>query len=44
VFQPRKVERSGLFEAVEGNVLIYIHKEDELETWNGGCQPPLRVG
>lgn len=30
VFQPRKVERSGLFEAVEGNVLIYIHKESEL--------------
>jgi FMN phosphatase YigB (HAD superfamily) len=31
VFQPRKVERSGLFEAVEGRVLIYIHKELELE-------------
>ena len=31
VFQPRKIERSGLFEAVEGNVLIYIHKELELE-------------
>lgn len=31
VFQPRKVERSGLFEAVEKNVLIYIHKEVELE-------------
>ncbi len=31
VFQPRKVERSGLFEAVESNVLIYIHKEVELE-------------
>jgi FMN phosphatase YigB (HAD superfamily) len=31
VFQPRKVERSGLFEAVEGNVLIYIHKEQELD-------------
>jgi len=31
VFQPRKVERSGLYEAVNGNVLIYIHKEDELE-------------
>jgi haloacid dehalogenase-like hydrolase len=31
VFQPRKVERSGIFEAVEGNVLIYIHKEEELE-------------
>lgn len=30
VFQPRKVERSGLFEAVEKNVLIYIHKEKEL--------------
>ena len=31
VFQPRKVERSGIFEAVEGHVLIYIHKEDELD-------------
>jgi FMN phosphatase YigB (HAD superfamily) len=30
VFQPRKVERSGLFEAVNGNVLIYVHKEQEL--------------
>ncbi len=30
VFQPRKIERSGLFEAVEGNILIYIHKEQEL--------------
>jgi hypothetical protein len=30
VFQPRKVERSGLFEAVDGRVLIYIHKEREL--------------
>ena len=31
VFQPRKVERSGLQEAVDGNVLIYIHKERELD-------------
>ncbi|CAE6797395.1 HAD family hydrolase [Nitrospira defluvii] len=31
VFQPRKVERSGLFEAVDGHVLIYIHKEHELD-------------
>ena len=31
VFQPRKVERSGIAEAVEGNVLIYIHKEKELD-------------
>jgi FMN phosphatase YigB (HAD superfamily) len=27
VFQPRKVMRSGLWEAVGGRVLIYIHKE-----------------
>ncbi len=31
VFQPRKVERSGLWDAVEGNVLIYIHKEEMLD-------------
>ena len=31
VFQPRKVERSGLFEAVDGHVLIYIHKEEALD-------------
>src|SRR5271169_913191 len=30
VFQPRKVERSGISEAVSGHVLIYIHKEHEL--------------
>lgn len=30
VFQPRKIERSGLFEAVNGNILIYVHKEHEL--------------
>jgi FMN phosphatase YigB (HAD superfamily) len=31
VFQPRKVERSGIFEAVDGHVLIYIHKEQSLD-------------
>ena len=31
VFQPRKVERSGLWHAFDGHVLIYIHKEQELE-------------
>jgi len=31
VFQPRKVVRSGLFDAVNGNVLIYVHKERELD-------------
>jgi hypothetical protein len=30
VFQPRKIERSGLLEAVDGRVLLYIHKEQEL--------------
>ncbi len=30
VFQPRKIHRSGLFEAVGGNILIYIHKEEQL--------------
>jgi FMN phosphatase YigB (HAD superfamily) len=30
VFQPRKVQRSGLWDAVGGRVLIYIHKEHEL--------------
>ncbi len=31
VFQPRKVQRSGLWKAVEGRVLIYIHKEQMLD-------------
>lgn len=31
VFQPRKVQRSGLWDAVGGRVLIYIHKEQMLD-------------
>ncbi len=31
VFQPRKIERSGLLEAVHGRVLVYVHKELELD-------------
>ena len=31
VFQPRKIERSGLEAAVEGRILVYIHKERELD-------------
>jgi FMN phosphatase YigB (HAD superfamily) len=31
VFQPRKVQRSGLWDAVDGRVLIYIHKEEMLD-------------
>ncbi len=30
VFQPRKVQRSGLWDAVQGRVLIYVHKEQML--------------
>ncbi|SRR5579883_260301 len=36
VFQPRKIARSGLWDAVDGEVLIYVHKEKELadvERW-----------
>jgi FMN phosphatase YigB (HAD superfamily) len=30
VFQPRKIQRSGLWQAVDGRVLIYVHKEKML--------------
>jgi len=30
VFQPRKVKRSGLWDAVDGRVLIHVHKEQML--------------
>jgi FMN phosphatase YigB (HAD superfamily) len=31
VFQPRKIQRSGIWEAVEGRVMIYVHKEKVLD-------------
>ena len=31
VLQPRKIARSGLWDAVDGRVLIYVHKEQELQ-------------
>jgi len=37
VFQPLKVQRSGLWEAVEGRVLIYIHKEQMLRDVERRC-------
>ena len=37
VFQPRKIERSGLWAAVEGEVLIYIHKEQMLDDVERRC-------
>ncbi len=30
VFQPRKIQRSGLWDAVDGRVLLYVHKEQML--------------
>ena len=36
VFQPRKIQTSGLWDAVDGRVLIYIHKEQMLD---GGGSP-----
>jgi FMN phosphatase YigB (HAD superfamily) len=31
VFQPRKIQRSGIWNAVQGRVLIYVHKERTLD-------------
>lgn len=31
VFQPRKVQRSGLWDAMQGRVLIYLHKQHMLD-------------
>jgi FMN phosphatase YigB (HAD superfamily) len=31
VFQPHKIYRSGIYDAIDGRVLIYIHKEKELD-------------
>jgi len=31
VFQPHKLFRSGLLETFDGNALIYVHKEKELD-------------
>src|ERR1035437_4274104 len=41
VFQPRKVQRSGLWDAVEGRVLIYVHKEQMLDDV-ARCYPARR--
>jgi hypothetical protein len=35
VFQPRKIEHAGLSAAVDGRVLIYIHKEEALDDIEG---------
>ena len=40
VFQPRKLQRSGLWDAVDGRALIYVHKEKTLE--EAEKTPPTR--
>jgi len=35
VFQPRKIQQSGLWDAVEGKILIYRHKEQMLDDVQG---------
>ena len=40
VFQPRKVQRSGLWDAVQGRVLVYVHKERMLDAVQ--CHYPAR--
>lgn len=37
VFQPRKLRRAGLWEAVRGNVMIFVHKEQALEEIERRC-------
>ena len=32
VFQPRKIQRSGIWDLVEGRVLLYLHKEQSLDS------------
>ena len=40
VFQPLKIQRSGLWDAVAGRVLVYIHKEQMLDSVR--CRYPAR--
>ncbi|HEY6483402.1 MAG TPA: HAD family hydrolase [Steroidobacteraceae bacterium] len=37
VFQPRKVQRSGIWDAVHGQVMIYLHKEEMLSAVERFC-------
>src|SRR5579884_2581788 len=43
VYQPRKIERSGLAAAVEGHVLVYVHKEEHLEEIMARWPAPMYV-
>jgi FMN phosphatase YigB (HAD superfamily) len=37
VFQPHKIKRSGLWDAVEGRVLVYVHKEQMITDIERRC-------
>lgn len=37
VYQPRKIQRSGIWDAVEGRVMIYVHKEKVLDHMQLRC-------
>jgi FMN phosphatase YigB (HAD superfamily) len=37
VQQPHKIRRSGVWAAVDGDVLVYVHKEDELDDVERRC-------
>ena len=39
VFQPRKIKHAGIWNAVDGAVLIYIHKEKVLDHVSGATRP-----
>jgi FMN phosphatase YigB (HAD superfamily) len=38
VMQPRKIRRAGLWDAVQGRVLIFVHKENALHEIERRCQ------
>ena len=38
VFQPRKIQRAGIWDTVEGRVLIYLHKERCSTTFSGATR------
>ena len=38
VFQPRKIQRSGIYQAVDGRVLIYLHKQKRLDAIERHCR------
>jgi len=43
VFQPLKIDRSGLHAAVSGQILLYVHKEHELDDIQRRCPADLLV-